>query len=864
MGEGQFDRVKHLFEKLIELSDEEREAFLAESHAHGEATRRYAERLLNADVALAGSTARPLIPRAESSLVEDAPVSARDRIGSRIGAFTVLNELGHGGMGSVYLAERADGSVAQRVAIKIVRAERLNATTLSRFRVERQVLALLNHPNIASLIDLGELEDGAPFVVMEFVEGLPIGEYVRIAGSSLEQRLELFQRVCEAVQHAHRNLIVHRDIKPSNILVDADGRPKLIDFGIAKPIEARIGVLADEKTKTRKQFFSIGNVAPEYLVAGVSGIASDVYALGILLYELLASEKPFTFDGLGLSQIERLIAEVDPDPPSARLERNERKSVISLEGLGEVRSRDIRGDLDSIVMRCLRKNPKDRYDSVSDLLDDINRYRSGFPVRARRGGYAYRMRRFLGRNRFAIVATAIGTILMMSVSITYMQQRKSTALERGRADQLLSLIRTALTSVDPAATLDKNISAREMFERVAVVAAADDKMDAKSRSTLMAAVAEITFRLGEPKRALEMLEKIDFALLDAQTRDELGLIRARLVSAMGTAEEALAAIEEGERKAVGAASHARWRLLEASIDYAQGRFGKSSEIGAEVEAATIDDDVRDEAKLIQGQSLIELGRADESLAIYAALLADQNKRLPEHHPSILRTWLAIAWLESHQDVQSKLGDPIAHALDIGSHLYGKHSLAYLDLLRSKRDFDANAERFSMAKDTQMEIIALAEELYGADSSMLVRERFKLADNLRQFNDWPAASRQYEDAIDRATRVFPSDDRNLFMYRVVYGASLVRNGSFEKGKALMDIALRDAQSNRDLDGTDLRALAILARDVAAYQMRPTPPNRNSLIAAILEARKVCHSPPAMTTNAFLEVVASQLGVELPGA
>ena len=411
MDEVRFHRVKDLFDTLLELSVDERERLLLHSREHGEATRSYVAGLLEADAALADSTVRPLLTRAEPA-PEDSPAEANpSRIGTQIGAFTILCELGHGGMGSVYLAQRADGSVAQRVAIKIVRPERLDAATLARFRIERQVLALFNHPSIASLIDLGELQDGAPYVVMEYVEGVPITDHANTFHCTLAQRLDLFLQVCDAVLHAHRNLVLHRDIKPSNVLVDAEGRPKLIDFGIAKPLEARTGVAGYEETKTRKQFFSIGNVAPEYLTAGISGIASDVYSLGVLLYELLASAKPYRFDGLGLAQIEQQIVEVDPEPPSARLEAREKDRECAMDQSGRIRAWEIRGDLDSIVMRCLRKRAKDRYDSVAELVDDIERYRRGFPVLARRGGWLYRSRRFLRRNR-TVLSGAVGVLVI--------------------------------------------------------------------------------------------------------------------------------------------------------------------------------------------------------------------------------------------------------------------------------------------------------------------------------------------------------------------------------------------------------------------------------------------------------------------
>src|SRR5581483_3513808 len=247
------------------------------------------EALLEADSRYHGTTAQPVATALEELL--PALASQPSLSGRRIGAYRLHEEIGRGGMGAVYRAERVDGSVVQRAAIKFVRRELLDANTLKRFQLERQVMAALNHPFIARLFDAAQLDDGTPYYVMEFVEGVPVTEYCEREGLDARERVRLMRNVCGAVAEAHRELIVHRDLKPSNILVDAAGNPKLLDFGIAKPLSAALD--GNEQTGTAYRYFSPHYAAPEQLGGAPVGVASDVYGLGLLLYEVLAGCRPF-------------------------------------------------------------------------------------------------------------------------------------------------------------------------------------------------------------------------------------------------------------------------------------------------------------------------------------------------------------------------------------------------------------------------------------------------------------------------------------------------------------------------------------------------------------------------------------------
>ncbi len=435
-----FGRLKQVFNAAIELPPDERGAYLRAQRDLGADTRAQIEDLLRSDAQVHAAPTR----RATAG---HAAQESGDWSGRVIGAYRIERPLGHGGMGSVFLAQRADGSVAQNVAIKVIRAELPDETTLARFRLERQVLALLQHPNIAPLLDLGELPDGSPYIVMAYVEGRPIDRYAEETQLDLHGCLRLFLQICDAIAYAHRNLIVHRDLKPNNVLVDGEGRPQLIDFGIAKPLASQIGTIDIERTEDDQRFLSLSHAAPEQLAGEPITTACDVYGLGVLLYELLGGRPPFYRAGQTPAQLAARIASEDPLPPSTTRDADASRYRIPR-------------DLDLIVLRCLRKQPADRYASVDQLGDDIRRYLDGRPVLARRGNVLYRVSRFVRRHRVAVAAVAVLATAATFGGAIYLRQQSALAREQQRADDMTRLITDALRFVDPASKRGREMSAR--------------------------------------------------------------------------------------------------------------------------------------------------------------------------------------------------------------------------------------------------------------------------------------------------------------------------------------------------------------------------------------------------------------------
>jgi len=409
-----WQRVSRILSEALDLPETDRGPFLAE------AVRREPE--LRTEVfALLDEMSRGeeyLEPKTSPS-VERVPGGP-----GAFGPYRVVGELGEGGMGVVYLAERSDGQFTRQVAVKRVGSAAPGPDVLRRFRDEREILARLDHPNIARLLDAGLDAGGVPYLVMERVRGVPITAYCRERKLGVTERLALFLKVCAAVQHAHQHLVIHRDIKPGNILVTAEGEPKLLDFGIAKLMA---GAPADEATRTLNRALTLDYASPEQVRGDAVTTASDVYSLGVLLYELLAEAKPYEVGSRSLTEAVRLVCQTVPPPPSAKAPA-ERRSEIS-------------GDLDAIVGKALEKASSDRYGSVAELAGDVTAHLAHLPVKARHPSFAYVGRKFVRRHRVGFAVAAAIAVLLAAGVAAVLRQARIAEHERARAQQRFDQVR---------------------------------------------------------------------------------------------------------------------------------------------------------------------------------------------------------------------------------------------------------------------------------------------------------------------------------------------------------------------------------------------------------------------------------------
>ena len=394
--------------------------------------------------------------------------------GKTVGSFTILKEIGHGGMGTVYLAARKVGEKEQRVALKLLNRDMNSSLLRQRFIREREILATLSHPNISSLVDFGAADDGTPFFAMEYVDGVPIDEFCSKIKYGRDERLDLFQKVCSAVSAAHRSLVVHRDLKPSNILVTHDGTPKLLDFGISKILSDE-GAGADATaTITRIGAMTPSYASPEQLNGQSVTTSSDIYSLGVILFELLSGRRPFADKEADLPRIRLAVSEEDRPAPSVAARTGEldaKRLLISSESDSEARTiansstvktepesktsrrqltalrpQEIRGDLDRVVLKALRKEPDRRYLSVDAFSDDLTRLREGRPVLARPSTFAYRAEKFFRRNRVLVIAGAIILIAIIAGIVGTLWQARVAQTERARAEARFNDVRALANS----------------------------------------------------------------------------------------------------------------------------------------------------------------------------------------------------------------------------------------------------------------------------------------------------------------------------------------------------------------------------------------------------------------------------------
>ena len=531
MTDADWQRIEALFNSVVDLPETERAAALDRGAAGDVALRIAVARLLAAH-AHEQSRVGSIVGRAV-----DAASPSSGRAGAAAGPYVLVRSLGEGGMGSVYVARRSDDVYAAEVAVKILKLGTVDGDAARRFRAERRILAELNHPGIARLLDGGMTDDGRPYLVMEYVDGPPIDVYCSENALSTRGVLELFRKVCDAVQFAHGRLVVHRDIKPANILVPSNGSPKLLDFGIAK-------LLADDPTtgdprltRTGLRPMTPSYASPEQVQGEPISTATDVYALGVLLYELLTGVLPYPAEATAGRTLEDAILSHTPAAPSVALTTRPGARTTS----GATRNaaaRSLRGDLDTIALKALQKDPARRYASVEQLSDDLGRHLSGLPVRARPDTMGYRVGKFVRRNTGAVSAATLSFILISGLAANSAWQAKrlererdAVRLERDKASAVSAFLVGVFEASDPDQAKGVDITARDILASGRRRAKEELALDPAVQVAVMAAIGSVYRSLG------------DYAAADTVLTDRL--VQARLHWGEESAEYAAALLEQG-------------------------------------------------------------------------------------------------------------------------------------------------------------------------------------------------------------------------------------------------------------------------------------------------------------------------------
>jgi len=505
-----WDEVGDLVERVLEAPEGERDALLAAHCAGDERRLAVARRALAAAIRAGGFLERPAAELAADLVAGEAEV-ATIAPGVRIGAYRLHRLIGRGGMADVYRADRADDEFHREVAVKIVRAG-LGDDLVGRFRAERQVLATLDHPHIARLFDGGVTEDGRPFLVMEHVDGQPLDAYADARQLSIDERVALCLQVCDAVDRAHRHLVVHRDLKPGNILVTDEGAVKLLDFGVAKLLDPAASGDASPITRGGARLMTPEYASPEQFLGHPATTATDVYSAGVVLYELLTGKRPHEEAEARPASLERCVVDLDPERASVACLADTPRGTAAARAsrrraTPDQLARQLRGDLDNIIATALRREPERRYGSIAALRHDLERRRDGLPVTARPATVRYRTGKFLRRHRVGVAGAALVVAAVAVGTATTLVQARAAAREGRRAAEIRDFLVSVFEVSDPDNARGEAVTARELLDRGSERIARTLADDPELRGDIRGVVGTLYERLGLFDRAATHLEE---------------------------------------------------------------------------------------------------------------------------------------------------------------------------------------------------------------------------------------------------------------------------------------------------------------------------------------------------------------------
>jgi serine/threonine-protein kinase len=788
--------IQALFEAALERPPEKREAFLNDACKGDADLAREVESLLEADrrghalldASVTGSPALAAWDAAVARATGDAAAGDASGLlptaGTRVGPYRVVGSLGRGGMGSVFLAERADGAFERTVALKVIRSGALSDTAVQRFEQERQILARLDHPNVASLYGGGMTPEGHPYFAMEVVDGTPLDAYCDGHDLSVEQRLQLMQTVCEAVQYAHRSLVVHRDLKPANVLVAGDGTTKLLDFGIAKVLEEVEGPDgASRLTRSGVAPMTPAYAAPEQVRREPVTTAADVYALGVMLYEVLTGRRPFDLEGASPARIERTLAEEDPPLPS---------SIAPPE-----RRRALRGDLDLICRRALHRDPERRYPSAEALAEDLARHRDGRPIAARPDSATYRLSRFARRHR-AGLAAALSVLLLVAGLVGFYTLQLAAERDRAReaarrAEQTASFLTALFEEADPAAAGAGGITAREMLDRGAERLERDLAGQTALTSAMLAVVGDVYRRLGlldEARPALERALTLGREAHSARHPEVAARLHAlgvleREAGRYAAAESLLTAALALRTDLLGPSAlpvaetqHALGRLLQfrGDPDAADSLYAQAWKTR---EAVLPSDDPALAALLDDLATLAyDRGALDLAARRYADVLDRRRRAFDRDHPDLAASLNNLAMARRHQGRFAEAESLYTAALAMRTRLYGDahpdvaHTLNHLSRLHVNRGDPATAEPLARRA------LALRREIFGPDHPEVSASLANLAGILSDRGNPEAAADAYREALDITRSSLGPEHPYVAALTYSLGAALHESGSLD--------------------------------------------------------------------------------------
>jgi serine/threonine-protein kinase len=816
MESGPLSRLEELLGAALDLPPGDREDFLDRECGGDAELRREAGELLAVHDDAAGFF-DILAGEIASAATLELDTAAQPRMA--VGPYRTVAAIGHGGMGAVYRAERVDGAFDQQVALKLLHLDMDTPELRARFLAERQMLAGLAHPAIAHLLDGGFTDEGRPYFVMELVEGVPISRYVRDRALPVEGVLRLVLEVIAAVSYLHRNLVVHRDLKPSNILVDDEGRVKLLDFGIAKLLAGRPG--DDGLTRTGQQLMTPEYAAPEQLAGEPVTTATDVHALGLVLYELLTGERPAGREPG---------RELPPTPSSVMRSRAGRGPV---DPDGRPATLRIDRDLDAICMMALRPDPEARYPSAEQLGQDIERHLEGLPVRARRGTAAYRAGLFLRRHRTGAVVTAVVAALMLTGLVREAmlrsdaeRARHAAELETAKAIAVSDFLAELLSSVDPAKAQGEAVSVADVLEQASTRIASSPELAAQAEveAAVRRTIGGTYVSLGRYPEARPHLERAAALLGWPASRDEQAMAAAAelgvLYHRLGLLDESEALLEQvldARVEALGEDHPASLASLNhlADLYFSQGRLDDVEPLDRrvlEIRRRTLGDDHPDTLRSLNAlaSTLFGRGRYAEATVLFEEGYAAKRRELGPLHPDtlLLASNLAAAYLELGRWAEAEVlqREVVEGRVKVLGEAHDQTAMSVHNLGVTL----AQLGRYEEAEAELRKAIAVRETLPGVERNLLFSESY-LADVLRARGRFPEAETLYLETLSRQREVCGSDDGDTLKTAGGLAELRVLEGDLEAAEALIgEILELQVRARGEGHPDTLQTLTCLAR------------------------------------------------------
>ncbi len=856
-----------LLDRLLELPEEAVRRELESLPPEDVPLRSRLEAALAAAREESGLLARPAAESWAPLLLDDpaAPPPAFAP-GARLGPWEIEGELGRGGMGTVYAVRRADGAYEQRAALKLLAASTDEPAARARFLQERQILARLEHPAIARLLDGGVAPDGRPWLALERVDGAPITAFADAGRLAVDERLLLFAAVLGAVDFAHRNLIVHRDLKPSNILVTPAGEVKLLDFGIAKLLDRDED---GERTRTRAGApLTPQYAAPEQVSGGVVTTATDVYALGLVLYELLSGARPYRVTSGSALALERAILATDPKPLSATV-RGETGLATARATTPERLARRLSGDLDAIVAKAIAKEPAERYLSAEALARDLENHLAGLPIAARPESLAGRMRKFVRRHKVGVAATgALAAALIAGLcALAYaLVQSRGRLAEARRAEAIQVFLVDLFSEIDPERAQGREVPLREVVDRGAARLSTELRDQPRARAELLLTLGTIYRRLALYAPAEKLLDE---AL--TVTRQEYGATSpevGRVLFALGDLRywkddfdgalarqrEALAifAARGGDLRAEAASAH-------LNVGAALRQLGRLDEaLAEERQALALERELHGEASLdfaavASGIALTlhSLSRDEEALPLGEQALAVFRSELGDTHPKVAdareNLGLVLAALGRYDAAAAQLREVLVLRLRV----FGDDHPETLEAMNSLASEEVAAGRWAEARELRERAVALARRLYPQASSSLATNVNNLGVLCYRQGDYVCAERSLREAVEAWRRSFGDAHPDTVSGRSNLGMALLASGRprealpeleaalAERRRRLGDVSVDVAQSLRNVGlarlalGDESGARQALDRSVELSRQVYSP--RHPRLAEALVAR-----------------------------